>query len=799
MNKNNIWKKTLAISIALLILASSVLTLQTAAQTDRKFSPYLSFRPNPVGVGQTVLVNFWTSPTFNVQLHDYTVTITDPNGKQEVMKMDPVKTDATAWFEFVPDEVGNYTLKFSHPKETIDNYVYPEVSTKEQLLVVQETSVESWPSSPLPTDYWTRPISFGNREWWPIAGDWPWYGAGQVDPLWYQYNPDTNPTWSAQYRFTPWVQGPESAHVAWKRQLTLGGLMGGDYGIGLENLDIFSMSTSWARPDIVYDGRIYQTYTKPGAGQTATSYWGCNDVRTGELIWERPLVTGETSPLYIEYQAKIKPSGGGDAESAGALLLALSNGYMRKYDPFTGAMTLNRTLPGNMTGTGGTYYMNAHLLYVQNLGNSIPVAERYRLINWTTSGNGAIVTNTSYARSALPAYIDYNVGLGAAVTAGNVEGINLLTGASLWNASFTETQWQTVHVADHGKIAVLMYGGYWKAWNLNNGQLAWTSEKMNYPWDEPPFGAYATMSAYGLIIRPGYSQIYAFNWTTGKIQWTYEAPAKYPYDSPYINEEGESVYPWNVEGWLADGKLYIYNTEHSATVPITRGWGLHCINATTGEGIWNVTIPGAASKHSSDLRVIADGYIFHFGGDGYMYVFGKGLSKTTITAPGTAIQVGEAFTISGTVLDMSPAQEGTPAICDEDMGPWMEYLHQQMTKPTDSKGVTVTLTALDPNNNYIYLGEATSNSDGTFGFKWAPEVPGLYRITATFAGTDSYGSSSATTYMSAVYPPEEKTPEPTPLAVSISEQYFVPAIAGIAILIVIFGALLVFLMMKKRA
>jgi len=219
---------------------------------------------------------------------------------------------------------------------------------------------------------------------------------------------------------------------------------------------------------------------------------------------------------------------------------------------------------------------------------------------------------------------------------------------------------------------------------------------------------------------------------------------------------------------------------------------------TNGNGIWNVTISGAASKHSSDLRVISDGYLFHFSGDGYMYVFGKGLTKTTVTAPASAVQVGEAFTISGNVLDMSPAQEGTPAICDEDMGPWMEYLHQQMTKPTDAKGVTVTLTALDPNNNYIYLGEATSNSDGTFGFTWVPEVPGLYRITATFAGTDSYGSSSATTYMSAVYPPEENTPEPTMQPVSISDLYFVPAIAGIAVLIVIIGAVLAVLVMKKR-
>jgi outer membrane protein assembly factor BamB len=343
-----------------------------------------------------------------------------------------------------------------------------------------------------------------------------------------------------------------------------------------------------------------------------------------------------------------------------------------------------------------------------------------------------------------------------------------------------------------------MYGGYWKAWNLNCGQLAWTSEKMDYPWDEPPFGAYATMSAYGLLLRPGYSKIYAFNWSTGAIQWTYTAPAKYPYDSPYVNADGESVYPWNVEGWIADGKLYMYNTEHSATVPITRGWGLHCINMTTGEGLWNVTISGAASKHSSDLRVIADGYLFHFSGDGYMYVFGKGLSETTVTAPSSAVQVGEAFTITGTVLDMSPAQEGTPAISDESMSTWMEYIHQQQPKPTDTKGVTVSLTAIDPNNNYIQIGEATSNTDGTFGLSWIPEVPGLYRITATFAGTDSYGSSSASTFMSAVYPPDNSTPVPTQEPESIADLYFIPAIAGMMTTIIVIGAVLVILMLKKR-
>ncbi len=70
MEKSTNLKKTMAISIAILLLASCVFTLQAAAQTERKFTPYLSFRPSPVGVGQPVLVNMWTSPSYNVQLHD---------------------------------------------------------------------------------------------------------------------------------------------------------------------------------------------------------------------------------------------------------------------------------------------------------------------------------------------------------------------------------------------------------------------------------------------------------------------------------------------------------------------------------------------------------------------------------------------------------------------------------------------------------------------------------------------------------------------------------------------------------
>jgi hypothetical protein len=168
-----------------------------------------------------------------------------------------------------------------------------------------------------------------------------------------------------------------------------------------------------------------------------------------------------------------------------------------------------------------------------------------------------------------------------------------------------------------------------------------------------------------------------------------------------------------------------------------------------------------------------------------------------VDAPSTQIQVGQKFTITGTVLDMSPAQSGTAAISEKDMSAWMEYLHKQLPKPTNATGVTVDLIALDPNGNMVYIGQATSNIDGTFGYSWAPEVPGLYQITAIFAGSASYGSSTASTFLTAVEGPVTPSPSPQPLA-STADMYFVPAIAGLFVLIIAVAIVLALLMLRKR-
>jgi len=121
----------------------------------------------------------------------------------------------------------------------------------------------------------------------------------------------------------------------------------------------------------------------------------------------------------------------------------------------------------------------------------------------------------------------------------------------------------------------------------------------------------------------------------------------------------------------------------------------------------------------------------------------------------TGVPLGSGMTITGSVTDecagaKQMVEEGKfkciTAISDENMREWMEYLYMQQPKPTDAKGVTVKLSAIDPNGNYQDIGEVTADIWGNFGTSWVPPVPGVYRIMAEFEGSAAYGKSSASTY-----------------------------------------------------
>ena len=122
-------------------------------------------------------------PPINVQRKfsdTFQVTITKPDGTKDVIgPMSSYAGDATAWFNYVPDQVGTYTLKFDffgiyYPAgrylagqiinattggQVLGSAYYKPSSTAEQTLVVQQDMVASWPPAALPADYWTRPVS----------------------------------------------------------------------------------------------------------------------------------------------------------------------------------------------------------------------------------------------------------------------------------------------------------------------------------------------------------------------------------------------------------------------------------------------------------------------------------------------------------------------------------------------------------------------------------------------------------------------------------------------------------------
>jgi hypothetical protein len=195
--------------------------------------------------------------------------------------------------------------------------------------------------------------------------------------------------------------------------------------------------------------------------------------------------------------------------------------------------------------------------------------------------------------------------------------------------------------------------------------------------------------------------------------------------------------------------------------------------------------------------------------DNKIYCIGRGLSSTTVSASPKVAVHGSSVLIEGTVTDQSPSGsfnindkldfdlKGSPAISDEGMGPWMEYLFMQQAKPENTKGVTVSLTTIDPNGNTIQIGEVTSDMNGNYGVPYTPDVPGTYQIIANFQGSKAYGPSTATTYLSVGEAPAPTPTEQPAIALPPTEMYFAISTIAIIATIAIIGTVII-LVLRKR-
>jgi hypothetical protein len=252
---------------------------------------------------------------------------------------------------------------------------------------------------------------------------------------------------------------------------------------------------------------------------------------------------------------------------------------------------------------------------------------------------------------------------------------------------------------------------------------------------------------------------------------------------------------------VAGGKLY-FGEGHEYSPPLFRGAREVALNATTGEPIWNVLLSAIESAVP-----VADGVLTTINAyDNQIYAFGMGPTKTTVNAPNPVTTVGTPIVIQGTVTDISAGTKqdavasnfpnGLPAVSDASQTQFMEAVYEQQQMPNNITGVPVTITVIDSNGNLRQIGQTTSDSFGTFSLTWNPDISGDYRVIATFAGSNSYYGSSASTTFHATEPHPTTTPQP------VAEQpptamYIAAAAAAIIVAIAIVGVIVV-MMLRKR-
>jgi outer membrane protein assembly factor BamB len=322
-----------------------------------------------------------------------------------------------------------------------------------------------------------------------------------------------------------------------------------------------------------------------------------------------------------------------------------------------------------------------------------------------------------------------------------------------------------------------------QVWDFSEttGALLWTSTPFNNDFVMQSLSVGTV--ANGVEYIGGYDgYMHAINTTNGVQIW--ESPSQ----SGGL-EMPQPYYPMS-SAVVADGKVYTTTLKSYEQQPLFRGHLLLCYDANTGAELWNISgqIPIAA---------IADGYLVGVNAyDGCVYAFGRGQTATTASA---TLWGGQNIVISGTVTDQTPTSQamGTPAISDTWMTPWMEYLYMDQPLPHDATGVPVSIDAVDPNGNFIHIGNATSDITGAYSYQWTPpDIPGKYTIIATFSADNSYYGSSGET--AAVVVPAATVVTPTPTPTSVADMYFVPAIAGLAVLIIVGLIVLALLMLRKR-
>jgi subtilase family serine protease len=127
----------------------------------------------------------------------------------------------------------------------------------------------------------------------------------------------------------------------------------------------------------------------------------------------------------------------------------------------------------------------------------------------------------------------------------------------------------------------------------------------------------------------------------------------------------------------------------------------------------------------------------------------------------------------------------------------MLTLYKQFDAPHNLTGVPITLSVIDANGNFRTIGTTTSDSTGNFKLACTPDITGDYTVIASFDGSKAYYGSHTQTSINVANAPSATATSGAPGGTSTVEQWFIPGIIAVIIVIIIVGAVLA-LMIRRR-
>ncbi len=874
--KNLLHRKKAFLTTLLLILtiALPLAALPSAIAHDPAWTIptwcYVVVMNDPIGIGQQQNIIFWLNaypPTANGQYGDrwtFFIDVSKPDGTKQTLG--PITSDpvGNGYISFTPDQVGTFTIiarfdgktvtgepkqpgwtPFSFGAESIGD-VYQASQSTPLSFVVQQSPIEPWQETPLPSGYWTVPVNAMNRDWSQIVSNWLG-GASMRDGSTQNFG---------------FGKAPESAHVLWTKPMWAGGIM--DTRYGAMNYETNHYEGLQFNPTII-NGKIYYDVSSiPKIG------WYCLNLYTGEVEFFHNTTgkivgtgggfewTGAPAEDYLSfgqifnYYSPNQVGGFPYLWSQGAPVAPfgpdLPSTTWKMFDAETGNYICSiGNVPMWVVNSGGMFGPGAgqavgkdgSLLFYQIAGTSDPTnpfappSPPYYLQCWNTTRaiwwkayqDSMIDGNNQYWmwRPFLNYTFDGANGYSLNVSIPNVVGSMLAVRpdeyiiggvagkhndtvsipGSIWCISLKPGEegqllWQTEYTPPETVIPDTVGGGLfggglmsgpivdpeddvffinqpmtrqWWGFSLSTGQQLWGPSAPENSWN---FYGMNYNIYNGMLLSTGSgmtgASLIAYDVKTGTIRWTWTAN-QVGFESPY------GTYPLNI-GTIADGKIYVYSSEHHQIGNIWRGSHWWCLDAATGNLVWKL-----ASWTGS--TALADGYLVGWNAyDNQIYCIGKGPSAMTVEANPAASSAGSTVLIQGTVTDQSPGAKDTPAISDADQELWMEYLYEQQVKPTNVNGVPVKLTAVSSTGSVTNIGTVTSDAMGNFKTSWAPASDGLYTINAVFDGSKSYGGSSAATGLAVGAPVATPAGSPAATTEVSNDNLIIYLVAATAIIIV---------------